>query len=60
MARKRNSKSVLLSNTKTTTQAEILSSTKGRSRSGRDGLTRVQSPIKGVPTQSRQWNRWSP
>jgi hypothetical protein len=31
-----------------------------KTRKGRDQITRVTSPIKGVDTQSRQWNRWSP
>ena len=31
-----------------------------KTRRGRDQITRVTSPIKGVDIQSRQWNRWSP
>jgi hypothetical protein len=48
---------------KAETKASIAASIAARaskSRQGRDGLTRVMSPIKGVDTNARQWNRWSP
>jgi len=60
MATRRKKAHPLLSETKTTAQAEVLSATKGASRKGRDQLTRITTPIKGVTTQSRQWNRYSP
>lgn len=44
----------------TTEIAAKASATVGRSRQGRDSLTRVANPIKVVDTQSRQWNRYSP
>jgi hypothetical protein len=45
--------------TKTNIAASIAARA-SKSRKGRDGLTRVMSPIKGVSTDARQWNRWSP
>lgn len=43
-----------------TTVAAAVSGTVGRTRKGRDRLTRVSSPIKVSDTLSRQWNRYSP
>jgi hypothetical protein len=44
----------------TTKIAAKVSGTVGRSRKGRDSLTRVKSPIKVVDTNARQWNRYTP
>jgi hypothetical protein len=44
----------------TTKIAAAVSGTVGRSRKGRDKITRVTSPIKVVDTNARQWNRYSP
>jgi hypothetical protein len=54
----RRKKHSLLAETKTTQLAAQLSSNVGAA--GRDRLTRVKSPIKGVDTQGKQWGRWSP
>ena len=40
--------------------AARVSGSVGRTRSGRDSITRVSKPIKVVDTQARQWNRYSP
>lgn len=40
--------------------AAKVSGTVGRTRRGRDRVTRVTSPIKVADTQSRQWNRYGP
>jgi hypothetical protein len=44
----------------TTRVAAKVSGTVGRTRKGRDSITRVQSPIKVVDTNARQWNRYTP
>lgn len=43
-------------------RAQDLAREASKTREGRDGLTRVQNnrPIRGVVTQARQWNRYSP
>lgn len=53
-------KAVSLGTSVTTSVAAQISSSVGNSRGGRDSLTRVKSPIKGVDTHGRQWNRYSP
>lgn len=56
-------KSNIKSNIKSTITTAIAgkaSATVGRSRKGRDRVTRVSSPIKVVDTHARQWNRYSP
>lgn len=58
MARRR--KDPLKAEVATTVRAGQLGSMIGSSVAGRDSLTRVKSPIKGVITQGKQWNRWSP
>ena len=61
MAKKgKKKKSSVLADSVTTSIAAQISSSVKDSRKGRDQLTRVMSPIKGVDTHSRQWNRWSP
>lgn len=40
--------------------AAKVSGTVGRTRKGRDSVTRVKSPIKVADTQARQWNRYGP
>ena len=49
-----------LTTTTTTATAAKASATIGRTRKGRDSLTRVSNPIKVVDTHGRQWNRYSP
>jgi hypothetical protein len=50
-----------ISSTVTTAIAGSVSSAVGRTRQGRDSLTRTNwSPIKVVDTHGRQWNRYSP
>lgn len=44
----------------TTEIAAKISGTVGRTRKGRDSITRVSSPIKVTDTKARQWNRYSP
>lgn len=56
---KRKSK-IKLEPTLTTATAATASATVGRSRRGRDSVTRVMNPIKVVDTHGRQWNRYSP
>lgn len=46
--------------TVTTAIAGKVSATVGRTRKGRDSVTRVGTPIKVVDTHGRQWNRYSP
>lgn len=46
--------------TTTTAIAGKVSSTVGRTRKGRDSVTRVTSPIKVTDTKARQWNRYGP
>lgn len=46
--------------TSTTKIAANISATIGRTRKGRDRVTRVTSPIKVVDTNARQWNRYGP
>ena len=43
-------------------RAQEIAQEASKTRAGRDGLTRVQNnrPIRGVITQARQWNRYSP
>lgn len=41
-------------------KAALASELVGKTRKGRDSLTRVANPIKVADTQARQWNRWSP
>lgn len=48
------------SKTTTTKIAANVSATVGRTRKGRDKVTRVSSPIKVVDTNARQWNRYGP
>lgn len=43
-----------------TSIAAKVSGSVGRTRKGRDSLTRVSSPIKVADTQARQWNRYGP
>ena len=43
-----------------TSIAAKVSGSVGRTRKGRDSITRVKSPIKVTDTQSRQWNRYGP
>jgi hypothetical protein len=52
-------KADILSQTATSVAARVSGSV-GRTRSGRDSITRVKSPIKVADTQSRQWNRYGP
>lgn len=33
---------------------------KANPREFRDAITKVTGGIRGIPTQSAQWNRWSP
>lgn len=51
---------VKLEPTLTTATAAKASASVGKSRKGRDSLTRVANPIKVVDTHARQWNRYSP
>jgi len=44
----------------TTSVASRIGAATGKSRKGRDKVTRVTSPIKGAPTNAKQWNRWTP
>lgn len=60
MAKKTSIKSDILSKTTTTRTAGVISASVGRSRKGRDAVTRVTSPIKVTDTHARQWNRYSP
>lgn len=61
MAKKgKKKKSRVLADSITTSIAAELSSKVGSTVKGRDSLTRVTSPVKGIDTHSRQWNRWSP
>jgi len=53
-------KDLLKSEIATTVKAAQLGAMVGSSVAGRDSLTRVTSPIKGVATHGKQWNRWSP
>jgi len=43
-------------------RAAALAKEASKTRSGRDGLTRVQNnkPVRGAETQARQWNRFMP
>jgi len=43
-----------------TSVAAKVSASVGRTRKGRDSITRVTSPIKVVDTNARQWNRYTP
>lgn len=43
-----------------TSIAAAVSGTVGRTRKGRDKVTRVTSPIKVADTNARQWNRYGP
>jgi hypothetical protein len=47
-------------NQEPTAVAARVSGTVGRTRSGRDSITRVGKAIKVVDTQARQWNRYTP
>jgi hypothetical protein len=60
MARRRKSDPIRSQITDTTAKAQTLAASIGSSIKGRDRLTRVTSPIKGVDTHGRQWNRYSP
>jgi hypothetical protein len=44
----------------TTKIAAKVSGTVGRTRKGRDSITRVTSPVKVVDTKAKQWNRYTP
>ena len=50
----------LLKKTETSANAARLAKDAAKSREGRDSLTRVGRPTKGIDTQGRQWRRWSP
>jgi len=48
---------------KSETKASItsrLTEKSSKTRKNRDRLTRVTSPIKGIMTNAKQWNRWTP
>lgn len=49
-----------LKNSTPTAIASKVSARVGRTRKGRDSVTRVSSPIKVADTNARQWNRYSP
>lgn len=55
-----NSTKSKLKPTTTTAIAGTAGATLGRSRKGRDSITRVENPVKVVDTHARQWNRYSP
>lgn len=60
MAKKKVSiKSPVGASTSTEIAARVSGSV-GRTRKGRDSITRVKAPIKVVDTQARQWNRYGP
>lgn len=46
--------------TTTTATAQKAMATIGKTREGRDLLTRATGATKVVDTHGRQWNRWSP
>ena len=60
MARRRKTDPLRSQITDTTAKAQTLAASIGSSVTGRDQLTRVKSPIKGVDTHGRQWMRYSP
>ena len=53
-------RSSLLAPTMVVSNAAQLGVSIGSSVKGRDRLTRVMSPIRGVVTHGRQWNRIDP
>lgn len=46
--------------TETTATAQKAAAMIGKTREGRDLLTRATGAVKVVDTHGRQWNRWSP
>lgn len=63
MATKKKKRKGVKPDTVTTSIAAEIAASVGSTRGGRDSLTRVTSPIKGVNTMSKQWSRqngWTP